>query len=76
VHIASNPAIREALSQWDVSMTDKLIIRWKARQEEKRAAEIALHEKGVQGAEDEVEAAKEESDCAFKALKHARMVSS
>lgn len=53
-----------------------MIANWQAKQEEKRVAAIALYEKEVQGAEGEVEVAREESESASKALKHARVVCS
>lgn len=33
-HVASIPAIKEAIAAWDVSTTDTLVAQWQARQEE------------------------------------------
>ncbi len=34
MHVASLPAIKAALQEWDVGLTDQLVAKWQARQEE------------------------------------------
>ncbi len=41
LHVASAQGIKDAIAAWDVGVTDSLVAKWQARQEERRAAEAA-----------------------------------
>ncbi|GAX77970.1 hypothetical protein CEUSTIGMA_g5412.t1 [Chlamydomonas eustigma] len=71
-HVASKPEIKDCLLNWDLSVTDELVLKWRAREEQRKLEAAAHFAAEVKSAEEQVAAAKEENDKAQKALKHAR----